>query len=64
MTQVSLSISELCKLADWVEAKNLKPNQSVTIESIATGIGCVLIAKVKTSEDEGIFYDLTNYDTW
>lgn len=61
---MKLSVGEVMKLAKWLETKGLKDTHEVIIESTATGIGSVVEAKVRMTEDEGIFIDLTDYDTW
>lgn len=59
-----MSVGEVMKLAKWLETKGLKDNHEVIIETTATGIGTAVEAKVKMTEDEGLFIDLTDYDSW
>lgn len=61
---IKLSVGEITKLAKWLETKNLKDNDEVIISTEATGIGTSVEAKIKITEDEGIFIDLTDYDNW
>lgn len=59
-----MSVGEVMKLAKWLESKGLKSTHEVEIESTETGIGNHLEAKIRMTEDEGLFIDLTDYDTW
>jgi hypothetical protein len=59
-----MNVGEVMKLAKWLEAKGLESTHQVDIETTATGIGTHVEAKVKMTEDEGIFIDLTDYDSW
>lgn len=59
-----MSVNEVMKLARWLEKKGLKDTHEVVIEYTETGIGQVLVAKVKTTDDEGLFIDLSDYENW
>lgn len=59
-----MNVSEVRKLAKWLETKGLKDTHQVFIEYTETGIGQVLVAKVKMTDDEGIYIDLSDYENW
>jgi hypothetical protein len=63
MTTINLSINELKKLVEWLETIEPKPHV-IYISTEATGIGTAVRAEIKTSEDEGLWKDLTDYDNW
>lgn len=59
-----ISVGEIATLAAWVEKQGLKSNHEVRLEQTQTGIGNAIIAKIRMTEDEGIFKDITDYDCW
>lgn len=59
-----MSVKEINTLAKWCEEKNMKDNHEVIIETTQTGIGSHVEARVRLTETEGIFIDLTDYDSW
>ena len=63
MTSISIGLSELKKLTDWLEKMDPQPHV-VYIITEHTGIGTAIRAEIKTAEDEGRWKDLTDYDNW
>jgi hypothetical protein len=65
MSERSIDISpiELTTLMTWIETFDPKPHR-VKIIAHHTGIGTALRAEVETSEGEGRFKDLTDYENW
>jgi adenylosuccinate synthase len=63
-SEMKISVGEVLKLAKWLETKGLKETHEVIIETTSTGIGTCVEAKVRMTEDEGLFIDLTDYDSW
>ena len=59
-----MKVGEVARLHAWLESKGLKQDHSVDIEIDDTVLGGTVIAKVKMTEDEGIFIDLTDYTDW
>jgi hypothetical protein len=59
-----ISVGEIATLAAWVEKQGLKSNHTVRLEQTQTGIGNAITAKILMTDDEGIFKDITDYDTW
>ena len=59
-----ISVGEIATLAAWVEKQGLNSNHEVRLEQTQTGIGNAIIAKIRMTEDEGIFKDITDYDCW
>jgi hypothetical protein len=62
--EMKMSVGEVLKLAKWLETKGLKETHEVIIETTQTGIGTCVEAKIRMTEDEGLFIDLTDYDSW
>lgn len=63
--QVKLSVNELTKIYDWLKENDIKNNTIVTIKNIVdNGIGVVTEASVGTTENAGIWIDVTDYDNW
>jgi hypothetical protein len=61
--KIDISINEIETLLEWV--KNLDPAPiKVTLIATSTGIGTHIRAEVHTSENEGQFKDITDYDSW
>ncbi len=48
----------------WVKEKNLDEGAQITIKTTETGIGCALEASTEITKGEGIWIDLTDYDSW
>lgn len=64
-TRMEFNVGEIMDLAAWVEKLGLKRTHRVTVEQDSgNGIGVATQAMVKTSESEGVFIDLTDYDLW
>jgi hypothetical protein len=61
---MEISVGEIMDLAAWVEKQGLKRSHPVTVEYTQTGIGTALEAKIKLTEDSGIFKDFTDYESW
>ena len=60
---IDISPTELETLTDWISTFDPKPHV-IKIIATATGIGTHLRAEVETSEGEGRFKDLTDYENW
>ena len=63
MTSISIGLNELKKLNEWLDKMDPKPHV-VYIITEQTNIGTAIRAEIKTSEDEGRWKDLTDYDNW
>jgi hypothetical protein len=65
MSERSINIgpAELETLVQWVNTFDPAP-RVIKIIATETGIGCALRAEVETSEGEGRFKDLTDYENW
>ena len=64
-TRMEMCVGEILDLAAWVEKLGLQRKHHVVIEqSSGGGIGFATQAQVKTSENEGVFIDITDYDMW
>lgn len=64
MSEAKISVQQLLALGDWVNSKSLSSDQLVTIKVKSTGIGTAVTASVETTEGEGLWKDLTDYDRW
>jgi hypothetical protein len=63
--KMEMNIGEVLDLAAWLEKHGLKRTHRVVIEQeCGNGIGTATQARVKTTESEGIFIDITDYDVW
>ena len=60
---ISFSVAELETLVKWINTLDPQP-RVVKVTASPTGIGTVLRAEIETSEGEGRFKDLTDYDNW
>ena len=60
---IVIGITEIETLIKWINTMDPQP-RVVKIVSTATGIGTHYRAEVETTESEGRFKDLTDYDTW
>lgn len=49
---------------DWIKDNGFSDDMQITIESTASGIGSATEASVETKKGEGIWIDLTDYDSW
>ena len=61
---VKLTMKEMQSIAQWLKDRGLSDNVPVTIKSDQTGIGTTLMVLVETRENEGIWKDFTDYDSW
>jgi len=65
ITKMEMNVGEILDLATWLEKHGLKRTHRVVIEQEwGNGIGTATQARVKTTESEGIFIDITDYDVW
>jgi hypothetical protein len=65
ITKVEFCVGEILDLAAWLERNGLKRTHRVVVEQdVGNGIGTATQASVKMTESEGIFIDITDYDTW
>lgn len=63
MSEVSITLNakELAKLIEWVADKKI---DKITITQSPTGIGPATKAMIYSSEDEGMWKNLTDYESW
>lgn len=64
--KMRFTVDEIFRAAEWLESKGLydKRKNEVFIERNSTGIGDTFIIKATTGDNEGIWSDLTDYDSW
>ena len=64
--KMRFTVDEILRVAEWLESKGLydKRKTEVFIERNSTGIGDTFIIKATTGDNEGIWSDLTDYDSW
>lgn len=65
--KMKMTAGDVFKIAEWLESKGLfdKRDAEVIIESdSSSGIGPSLEVRVTTGDCEGVWIDLTDYDTW
>lgn len=60
---IDISPTEIATLTAWLDRMDPKPHV-IKITATATGIGTHLRAEIETSEGEGRFKDLTDYENW
>jgi hypothetical protein len=65
MTERTITITpkELNTLMEWIGSMDSSPHV-IKIIANHTGIGAQLKAEIETSEGEGHFKDLTDYENW
>ena len=65
MTERSIQISpkELLALVEWISTFETSPHV-IKIITVPTGVGTAIRAEIETSESEGRFKDLTDYESW
>lgn len=61
---MKLTIGDVRRILEWAEQKSLTDATPMEISQTSGPIGDTLKIKVKTSENEGIWADLTDYDSW
>lgn len=61
---MKLTISDVRRILKWVDQKSLTDATPMEIILTSSPIGDTLEVKVETSENEGIWVDLTDYDSW
>jgi hypothetical protein len=65
MNRMTLCVGEIMELAAWVEKQGLKRTHRVEVEQDNnSGIGTSTVAKIRMTEDSGIFKDITDFDLW
>ena len=66
MSERSINISpkELLVLVEWVSTTFDKPPVQIKLIATATGIGTHIRAEVETAEGEGVYKDITDYESW
>ena len=64
MKEINILTSDLTQLMEWLSTGFEIMPQKVKIVTIETGIGTTIRAEVDTSETEGRYKDLTNYENW
>lgn len=62
-SRIDISPTEVATLVEWIGTFDPIPHV-IRITATATGIGTHLRAEVETSEGEGRFKDLTDYENW
>jgi hypothetical protein len=63
-SRVKLSFTQLEKLMAWLRANEVTKDQLIEIKESQTGIGPHTRAEVEMNKDEGLYIDLTDYDSW
>lgn len=58
---ITLNEKELATLIEWAADKKV---DKITITQSSTGIGPATKAMIYTSEDEGMWKNLTDYESW
>lgn len=61
---MKLNAGEILDIAAWIQKNKFERTHDIIIEQTQTGMGMGVEAKASTSEKEGIFIDVTDYDTW
>lgn len=59
-----ITVKELSRLMDWIKDNGFGDDMQITIESTSNGIGSATEASVEIKKGEGIWIDLTDYDSW
>jgi hypothetical protein len=62
-----MQVRDVKALMKWLSENydsGVRDTSEVILESVQTGIGSTLEAKVETTEGAGIWIDLTDYDSW
>lgn len=62
-TSIIIGITELETLVEWINTVNPRPHV-VKIIVTEIGFGIHYRAEIETTESEGRFKDLTDYDNW
>jgi hypothetical protein len=60
---IKISPTEIETLYQWINSLDPKPHV-VELIATATGIGTHIRVEYETSESEGRFKDITDYDNW
>lgn len=61
--QLMISPKELESLTEWIKDMDPQPHK-ITLIGGSTGIGFCLRAEIETSEGEGRWKDITDYENW
>lgn len=61
--QLIISPKELESLTEWIKPMDPQPYK-ITLIGGSTGIGFCLRAEIETSEGEGLWKDITDYENW
>lgn len=61
--RMTLNMKEIKRLVEWLESIDPPPD-CVDLITHATGIGLSIRAEFETSDGEGRFKDLTDYERW
>jgi|LakMenEpi03Aug12_release.lakeMendotaPanAssembly.Ray.scaffolds.fasta_scaffold2406730_2 hypothetical protein len=64
---MKMTVKEVKALMRWLSENydnGVRDSSEVRLELTQTGIGATLEAKVTTKECEGLWIDLTDYDSW
>ena len=64
MKTIEISPKELITLMDWIATFDNPPRVIKIISSPETGLGRGVRAEVETSENEGRYKDITDYESW
>ena len=64
MTTIEISPKELLTLVDWIATFEQSPRVIKIISGPETGLGRSVRAEVETSENEGRYKDITDYESW
>jgi len=65
--KVKMTAGDVFKIAEWLESKGLydKRDAEVCIETDSnSGIGLSLEVRATTGDREGVWIDMTDYDSW
>ena len=65
MHRVKLTVNDLRKLVHWIDSAGVENTAVVEIMvSSSSGIGQSIEAKIETEKGQGIWKDLTDYESW
>jgi len=63
--RIKLTVNDLRELIYWIDSVGVQNTAAVEIVvSNSSGIGPSIEAKVETQPGQGVWKDLTDYDTW
>ena len=61
--RIMINPKELESLSEWIKPMDPQPHK-ITLIGGSTGIGFCLRAEIETAEGEGLWKDITDYETW